>query len=1594
MAAGGGRFLAALRVLLTADTATFEQGMDKAASKARAMEREFARSAKTVELTGKKLADVGKTLTVGLTLPLAGAGAAAFKLSTDFNRSMANVGSLIPGATARVAELKRAVQDLAVAHGKDTQDLAAGLYQTISAFGDRGAESMKVLEINSKAAAGGVATTRDAIDLTSAVTKAYGDTSAAAVQGVSDLALETVRLGQTTFPELAASIGRVTPLTSQLKVSQQELFAVLATATGVTGGAAEVNTQLRGVLQGLMSPTEDLVKLYRQLGVASGEQLIQQRGLQGAIAAIVQAAQASGQPLQKYLSSIEGQTLALALAGPLAQDYTSKLTAMGQAAGATDRAFAAQTQGVNAAGFAWEQFKQRLVTTGQRLGDAVGPGLTSALRAAEPLLRVVENLSKAFAALPPHVQTGVVALGALALATGPVLLGVGNIIRTVGLAAKLAQDFGLIARAAQVAGGAGAAAGGAPAAVTATTSALAALKAAAAPAAAQVAQVVTSTGALTAASVLAAGAVGVTLGGALLRHGDTLRGVRDHTHAAAEETGLLRGAWILLGDVTRGVIDHVLGQLRGWLDLTLAAGQAAGQWALQFAPVQLAVEALKQQLEAARWAWDQVAETASLTGDLFYEAGRAMYDQGESAGAAAARAHDLAAASKIAGYAVTDWATALLITQSRLDEIPASVARNDAAMKAFLQTYQLAKRDFMALNEVLLKGLQSGPPPAPPKPPGPTEEQKKAAEEWLKKVRELTDSLSGKKAAEEVRLITAALAQLGPHASFSRAEMQALQEQLTKLAQDGAKGAAEALQKVDEKLVETLPVAKNYSVTLAGLGPAAGEAATGQVAWFQATRTSVEEALKHIRAEKERAAAVKSVAESMLRAGQITQEEFDQITGKTHEAAAATETWSDRVRDLAAVFEILGIKADSGIGRVLGGLTAGAAAIDKLKKAGTLGGKEGVGFSLGNILKTPDGKTTFGSLLGGITGGLQAASAVVGIGKAIIGLFKSDPVKKAAKEAGKIVGEQVSRDLAQKILDTSKALGTSLKTATLLNLPAVMAEAAAKGKDPRQFSGQITQLFDVIKQGGPAAQAAVKALGESFGQVAEAALASGTAGDRSLRQIIRAARETGHVTKEIKEFIQGQVTSAVQGIGAVVGSFADDKGQGGKLLGGLDLFMGAGDNWQAVLGQAEENGRALARRFFSTFQAMADEVGIREAAKAMGEPFERLKEQLSTVLSPEELEQVIGPIQRMIDLSNNPLFAGASDAVTGLKANLEGLANADLLQATDLKDYGTLAQATHQQLLAGGASTKEALQAIQPLLQSLISASEQYGVELDENTQSLVDQAEAQGLAFKTDKQQQMVDLLTVIARKLGAEIPESVNRTTTAFGQVGDAGAGAANKVTTSFDAVPEKLADAGQRGAISFSEALVGGTEAAVTASEAAIGGMVTSTTEGWASIGDLAQGVLVGIAERVEELRRGVVVPISWAPEGGGAASVPLPPPDLPHAARGAYASARAGGHGLVVAEGGGDEIVAPVAQMLDQAFAYAQRGGSLDLGPLVAVLQRESAATREALGSLANRPIDARLHADGREIGNLVVEQLSEGHARLEGAVRRAAAGQRK
>ncbi len=389
---------------------------------------------------GSDMQRVGQRMTLGVTLPLMAAGGAAIAMATDYNASLANIASLgVP--TDRIDEFKGAIQDMAIEVGKMPTDLAEGMYQVVSAFGD-GSDSLRILDINARAAAAGLATTTEAINLTSAVTKGYGDTSAAAVQHSADLAFETVKLGQTTFPELAAAIGLVVPIAASLGVAQEELFGVMATGTGVTGGASEVATQLRGVLQALMSPTKGMTELLSNMGYESGQAMLDQLGLQGTIQTLVKAAQDAGVPLQNYISSIEGQTLALALAGGQSDAYTQKLAAMEDVSGAVDEAFEAQTEGVNATGFSMAQVSVKAAVLAQKLGDGLAPAMSKVLDIAQPLIDKVIEMADWFATADAGTQNMVLAFGAILVAAGPVLGVLGSlatIISSVSAAAGAAS---------------------------------------------------------------------------------------------------------------------------------------------------------------------------------------------------------------------------------------------------------------------------------------------------------------------------------------------------------------------------------------------------------------------------------------------------------------------------------------------------------------------------------------------------------------------------------------------------------------------------------------------------------------------------------------------------------------------------------------------------------------------------------------------------------------------------------------------------------------------------------------------------------------------------------------------------------------------------------------------------------------------------------------------------------------------------------------------------------------------------------------------------------------------------------------------------
>ena len=312
-------------------------------------DKNLAALGKTAKTAGKIAAGaMVATATAVATLGTAAAtlGTAAVKSAAEYEAQLANVSTLLTGTeaevAARTAEIGDQVLEISNRTGVATADLTDGMYQVVSAFGDS-ADAAAILETAAKSAAAGNATTTDSINLLSAVTKGYGDTSAEAVQQAADLAFATVRLGQTSFPELAAGMGKVIPLASTLGLEQEQLWGAMATLTGVTGSTAEVVTQMKATMQAFLSPSKNMQAALKNMGYESGQALLESKGLQGSLDALKDAVGGNELAFAGLFSSVEAQTAVLAMAGNQAENLTSKTAEMYEATGAANTAFERQT---------------------------------------------------------------------------------------------------------------------------------------------------------------------------------------------------------------------------------------------------------------------------------------------------------------------------------------------------------------------------------------------------------------------------------------------------------------------------------------------------------------------------------------------------------------------------------------------------------------------------------------------------------------------------------------------------------------------------------------------------------------------------------------------------------------------------------------------------------------------------------------------------------------------------------------------------------------------------------------------------------------------------------------------------------------------------------------------------------------------------------------------------------------------------------------------------------------------------------------------------------------------------------------------------
>ncbi|MHA3677873.1 phage tail tape measure protein [Faecalibacterium sp. PGM34] len=285
---------------------------------------------------------------VGVTTAVAGVAVACGKQAADLEQAMAQTRTLLTGTVdetkARTAELTQDVMRISRETGRASTEIAAGSYQVISAFQDT-ADTASILETATKAAIAGQAETVDAVNALAAVTKAYGDTSAQAVTHVSDLSFETIRLGQTTMPELANGIQKASGSAAALHISQEELYAGFATLTGVIGNTDTAGTALNTLYTKMLKPSKALSAAVEKLGYKSAYAMVQQEGLGGTIKKLGQYA---GGDATKFAALFSMRDLKAAQGILNTMDvYEQKLSELQNVDGATDRAFVASIDNWN-----------------------------------------------------------------------------------------------------------------------------------------------------------------------------------------------------------------------------------------------------------------------------------------------------------------------------------------------------------------------------------------------------------------------------------------------------------------------------------------------------------------------------------------------------------------------------------------------------------------------------------------------------------------------------------------------------------------------------------------------------------------------------------------------------------------------------------------------------------------------------------------------------------------------------------------------------------------------------------------------------------------------------------------------------------------------------------------------------------------------------------------------------------------------------------------------------------------------------------------------------------------------------------------------
>lgn len=369
---------------------------------------------------GEGITDLGRSMTLGITVPIVAAGGAATSVAASFDDAMSQVQGALGGASADMDGLR----NLALQLGADTVFSATESAQAMVELAKGGLTEAQIkggaLAASMDLAAAGQLNLADAAATTVQMMGSFGLGAGDATRIANALA-GAANASSADVSDLTQAMSQCSAQASLAGWSLEDTAAALALFAdhGVKG--SDAGTSLKTMLQRLAAPTDQAAEAIAAYGLNIRDSNGKMKDISGIADELTgKLGGLSDAERDAALQTIFGSDASRA-AAILMQSGSEGLA---KYIAATNDATAAETMASAQKGelsWALENMGGAVESASIAFGTALAPAITA-------VAGVIGNVAEAFASLPAGVQTGIAVVLALVAALGPLLMVIGSVV--------------------------------------------------------------------------------------------------------------------------------------------------------------------------------------------------------------------------------------------------------------------------------------------------------------------------------------------------------------------------------------------------------------------------------------------------------------------------------------------------------------------------------------------------------------------------------------------------------------------------------------------------------------------------------------------------------------------------------------------------------------------------------------------------------------------------------------------------------------------------------------------------------------------------------------------------------------------------------------------------------------------------------------------------------------------------------------------------------------------------------------------------------------------------------------------------------------